>query len=92
MYALNLVDQEDLDLQRRKLRAEAALPASFPSDVPRPEAPAAAVKGFFVDCWRVVREREAFGTVLGLALFQAIVTAGGGVLLARALHEGSRAQ
>ncbi len=65
-----------------------ALPVSFPSDVPRPEAPVAAVRGFFVDCGRVVREREACGTVLGLASFQAIVTAGGGVLLARALHQG----
>jgi 1-acyl-sn-glycerol-3-phosphate acyltransferase len=62
-----------------------AQPASFPSDVPRPEPPVASVKGFFVDLVRVAREREACGTVLGLAAFQAVVTAGGGVLLARTL-------
>ena len=66
-----------------------ALPASFPSDVPRPEPPAAALRGFFVDLGRVAREREAGGMVLGLAAFQAIVTAGGGVLLARTLLAGS---
>jgi 1-acyl-sn-glycerol-3-phosphate acyltransferase len=62
-----------------------ALPASFPSDVPRPEAPLAAVRDFFVDCGRIVRQRDAFGFVLGLAAFQALVTAGGGVVMAEML-------
>jgi 1-acyl-sn-glycerol-3-phosphate acyltransferase len=66
-----------------------ALPAWFPSDVPRLEPPAAAVRGFFVDLGRVAREREACGMVLGLAAFQAIVSAGGGVLLARTFLAGS---
>jgi 1-acyl-sn-glycerol-3-phosphate acyltransferase len=66
-----------------------ALPAAFPSDVPRLEAPAAAVRGFFRDLGRGAREREACGMVLGLAAFQAIVTAGGGVLLARTLLAGN---
>jgi 1-acyl-sn-glycerol-3-phosphate acyltransferase len=70
------------------LCAVAALPVSFPADVSRPEAPLAAMRDFFVDCGRIVREREALGTVLGLAAFQAIVTAGGGVLMARTLQAG----
>jgi 1-acyl-sn-glycerol-3-phosphate acyltransferase len=64
-----------------------ALPTAFPSDVPRPERPFAAVRDFFVDCGRVLREREACGMVLGLAAFQAIVTAGGGVVMARLLPQ-----
>ena len=41
-----------------------ALPVAFPSDVSRPNLPAAAIKGFFVDCWRIVCDAEACGTVL----------------------------
>lgn len=66
----------------------AALPTSFPSDRPRPEAPLTAVKDFFVDCGRVAREPEACGTLLGLASVQAIMTAGGIALMAQSTDGG----
>jgi 1-acyl-sn-glycerol-3-phosphate acyltransferase len=69
-----------------------ALPASFPSDIRRPEPPGRAVAGFFRDCLRISREPAATGSLLGLASFQAIVTAGSGAIVAqvlgRELHEG----
>ncbi len=69
-----------------------ALPASFPSDVRRPESPARAVAGFFRDTLRIGREPAARGSLLGLACFQAIVTAGSGAIvehtLGRELHAG----
>jgi 1-acyl-sn-glycerol-3-phosphate acyltransferase len=58
-----------------------ALPASFPSDVRRPEAPVRAVAGFFRDSLRVARTPAAAGAVLGLACFQALVTAGSGAIV-----------
>ncbi len=63
----------------------AAFPAFFPSDVRRPEAPVQAVAGFFRDCRRIGREQEALGSLLGLASFQAIVTAGSGAIVQRTL-------
>jgi 1-acyl-sn-glycerol-3-phosphate acyltransferase len=69
-----------------------ALPVWFPSDVLRPEAPARAIAGFFHDGLRIGREPAAVGSLLGLACFQALVTAGSGALveqtLSRELHEG----
>jgi 1-acyl-sn-glycerol-3-phosphate acyltransferase len=69
-----------------------ALPVWFPSDVPRAEAPARAIAGFFRDGLRIGREPAAAGSLLGLACFQALVTAGSGALveqtLSRELHEG----
>jgi 1-acyl-sn-glycerol-3-phosphate acyltransferase len=69
-----------------------ALPVWFPSDVPRPEAPARAIAGFFRDSMRIGREPAAAGSLLGLACFQALVTAGSGAFveqtLSRELHEG----
>jgi 1-acyl-sn-glycerol-3-phosphate acyltransferase len=59
----------------------AALPVSFPSDVRRPEPPTRAVAGFFRDCGRVLADREARGSLLGLAAFQALVTAGAGAIV-----------
>jgi 1-acyl-sn-glycerol-3-phosphate acyltransferase len=67
----------------------AALPAAFPSDVRRPEPPAAAVAGFFRDLRRVLADGPAAGSVLGLAAFQAVVTAGSGALVARVLELNS---
>jgi 1-acyl-sn-glycerol-3-phosphate acyltransferase len=64
-----------------------ALPASFPSDVRRPEPPLTAVAGFFADLRRVFAERTASASLLGLAAFQAVVTAGSGALLAYTLSE-----
>jgi 1-acyl-sn-glycerol-3-phosphate acyltransferase len=58
-----------------------AIPASFPSDVRRPEPLGRAVSGFFRDAVRIGRERAAFGSLLGLACFQAIVTAGSGAIV-----------
>jgi 1-acyl-sn-glycerol-3-phosphate acyltransferase len=69
-----------------------ALPVAFPSDVRRPEPPLRAVAGFFRDCLRIGREAPAAVSLLGLATFQAIVTAGSGALVAQTLgsnqHEG----
>ena len=59
----------------------AAFPASFPSDVRRSEPLGRAVSGFFRDSLRIGRERAAFGSLLGLACFQAIVTAGSGAIV-----------
>jgi 1-acyl-sn-glycerol-3-phosphate acyltransferase len=61
-----------------------ALPAAFPSDVIRPQAPARAVADFFRDCGRIWHEHEARASLFGLAAFQAVVTAGSGALLALA--------
>jgi 1-acyl-sn-glycerol-3-phosphate acyltransferase len=58
-----------------------AFPAAFPSDVPRPEPPGQALVGFFRDCVRIGREPAALGSLLGLACFQAIVTAGAGAVV-----------
>jgi 1-acyl-sn-glycerol-3-phosphate acyltransferase len=62
-----------------------ALPVSFPSDVRRPEPPAQAVASFFRDCRRIFADCEARGSLLGLAAFQALVTAGTGALFTQAL-------
>ena len=58
----------------------AALPVHFPSDVRRPETARQAVLGFFRDCGRILRDREARTSVLGLACFLGLVTVGSGVL------------
>jgi hypothetical protein len=66
-----------------------ALPAAFPSDVRRPEGPLAAVRGFFRDARRVAADRSSGASLLALAGFQGLVTAGAGALLADALAPGS---
>ena len=67
----------------------AALPVAFPSDVIRPEPVATAVAGFFRDCVRIYRDRTARWSLFALAGFQAVVTAGSGVLLTLViLNEG----
>jgi 1-acyl-sn-glycerol-3-phosphate acyltransferase/MFS family permease len=65
-----------------------ALPVDFPSDVIRREPPGRALVGFFSDTRRIFRDRVARGSVLALASFQALVTAGSGALLAQALGPG----
>lgn len=70
----------------------AAVPAAFPSDVLRPEPPLRAVAGFFTDGRRVFREPEATASLLGLAAFQAVVTAGSGALVAYTLARQSADQ
>ncbi|HZV06648.1 MAG TPA: MFS transporter [Gemmataceae bacterium] len=66
-----------------------ALPAYFPSDVRRPEPPTQAVAGFFRDSLRIGREQAAWGSLLGLASFQAIITAGSGAVVLRTLDRGA---
>jgi 1-acyl-sn-glycerol-3-phosphate acyltransferase len=63
----------------------AALPAAFPSDTIRPEPRGRAIAGFFRDLGRVWKDSPAAGSVLGLAAFQAVVTAGAGALVTQAL-------
>jgi 1-acyl-sn-glycerol-3-phosphate acyltransferase len=59
-----------------------ALFVAFPSDVVRPEKPSHAITGFLDDVGRIFRDRRARFGLLGLASFQALVTAGSGVMLA----------
>jgi 1-acyl-sn-glycerol-3-phosphate acyltransferase len=65
-----------------------ALPVAFPSDVVRPEPPGRAMADFFRDCARVARRPVARWGLLGLAAFQAVVTAGSGALVAQLLASG----
>jgi 1-acyl-sn-glycerol-3-phosphate acyltransferase len=67
----------------------AALPAAFPSDVLRPEPLLRAVADFFGDVRRVAAEPAAAASLLGLASFQAVVTAGSAALVARAMQSGA---
>jgi 1-acyl-sn-glycerol-3-phosphate acyltransferase len=64
-----------------------ALPVGFVSDTVRPESPKRALFGFFTDFGRVWRDREARSSLLALASFQAIVTAGSGALLTLILRK-----
>jgi acyl-[acyl-carrier-protein]-phospholipid O-acyltransferase / long-chain-fatty-acid--[acyl-carrier-protein] ligase len=65
-----------------------AIPVSFPSDVLRPESPSQAVAGFFRDSVRIGHERAAWSSLLGLASFQAVGTAGAGAIVQRTLDRG----
>jgi 1-acyl-sn-glycerol-3-phosphate acyltransferase len=62
-----------------------ALPAAFASEVLRPESPAHAVAGFFADLGRIRRVRVACASLLGLAAFQALITAGAGAIVDQSL-------
>jgi 1-acyl-sn-glycerol-3-phosphate acyltransferase len=64
----------------------AALPCSFPSDVPRLESPLRAVAGFFRDCKRVFANREARNSLLAQSVFQGIVVAGSGASFTQVLN------
>ena len=66
-----------------------ALPAHFPSDVRRPEPPLQAVGGFFRDSRRIFADAESRGSLLALAVFQGIVTAGSGAVFTLALDNES---
>ncbi len=73
----------------------AALPAVFRSDVCRPEPIGRSLADFFRDGRRILGNRLARGTMLGLACFLAMVTAGSGVLVSEAIGqrlEGLEAQ
>lgn len=65
-----------------------ALPASFPSDVPRPEPASALVGGFVRDLRRIAGDRAAGLSLFALAGFQALVTAGAGALVTDAIKAG----
>jgi len=60
----------------------AAWPVWFAGDVRRPEPPGQALAGFFRDTLRVWQDREARGSMLGLAALLAILTAGSGAVVA----------
>ncbi len=62
-----------------------ALPADFAADVRRPEAPLAAVAGFFRDTRRVLGNPAARGSLIGLAAFMALVASGAGALVSYTL-------
>lgn len=67
------------------LAALASAPVWFTSDVRREESPLQAVRGFFGDLRRVLGIRAARGSLLGQALFLAVIWAGAGALLAQSL-------
>jgi 1-acyl-sn-glycerol-3-phosphate acyltransferase len=70
-----------------------AVPVSFPSDVYRPESPRRALTGFFHDCSRIARTREARSYLLALAGLRGLAMAAVGPLLAIYLgHVGESAQ
>jgi MFS family permease len=71
----------------------AALPASFPADVRRPEPLRAALRGFFDDARRIGRDPAALAALLGLALFRGVVAIAVGALIAATLarHAGGAA-
>jgi hypothetical protein len=60
-------------------------PAHFPSDVRRPESPLQALTGFFRDTRRIVAEPAARMTLVALAAFLALITAGSGAVVMCAL-------
>jgi 1-acyl-sn-glycerol-3-phosphate acyltransferase len=66
-----------------------SLGVRFPSDVLRPEPPMQAVAGFFRDSGRIYRKSAARVPVLGLAAFQALVTAGSWPLIKPLVEGGS---
>jgi 1-acyl-sn-glycerol-3-phosphate acyltransferase len=65
-----------------------ALPVEFASDVRRPEAPPQAIAGFFRDCGRIWREREARWCLFGLASLRGLITGMTGAILAATLATG----
>jgi 1-acyl-sn-glycerol-3-phosphate acyltransferase len=58
----------------------AAVPVNFPSDVSRPEPVGRAIRGFFQDCRRIWREKDARGSLLMLAIFWGLAITGTGVM------------
>jgi 1-acyl-sn-glycerol-3-phosphate acyltransferase/MFS family permease len=65
-----------------------ALPASFPSDVRRPEPPRQALAGFFRDALRLWRVKETRQGLLGLSFFRGVVAVTTGALIAATLSRG----
>src|SRR5262249_54032809 len=63
----------------------AALPARFASDVYRPEAPRAALRGFFRDACRLLVFGPARSSLLAVCALRGLVTAAAGALLANSL-------
>ncbi len=64
-----------------------AIPAHFPSDPRRAEMPLVALRGFFTDCRRIAADRPARYSLLALAFFQGLVTAGSGALVTQTLGD-----
>ncbi len=61
---------------------------SFASDLYRPEPPLSALAGFFRDCQRIWRVKEARGCLLGLATLRGLLTGLMGALIAANLDGG----
>lgn len=68
-----------------------ALAVRFPSDPRRPEAPVAALAGFFRDTRVLGNDRTASGSLLSLAYFLGVITAGMGAGFVPAVEIGSMA-
>jgi MFS family permease len=62
-----------------------ALPVRFASDVYRPEAPRAALRGFFRDCSRLLTFGRSRSSLLAVCVLRGAVTASAGALIADSL-------
>jgi len=61
------------------------LPVRFASDVYRPEAPWAALRGFFRDCSRLLLCRRCRSSLVAICVLRGLVTAAAGALIADGL-------
>ena len=66
-----------------------ALPVRFPSDGIRPEPLRRALRGFLRDTQRIFSEPRSSGSLLGMAVFQGVVTAGSGAIFTLALNNAA---
>ena len=66
-----------------------AVPTHFPSDACRPEPRCKRCAGFFRDTGRIFAETESRGSLLGMAVFQGIITAGSGAIFTLALDNAA---
>jgi hypothetical protein len=67
------------------------LPVRFASDVYRPEAPRAALRGFFRDGRRLLVCRRSWSSLLAVCVLRGLVTAAAGALIADGLARGRAA-
>lgn len=71
----------------------ASWPARFAADRPRPQAPGAALRGFFTDLRRIAADRGALVPLLALAALRGLAAAAVGALIAAVLdREGGGPQ
>lgn len=62
-----------------------AIPADFPSDVRRPESVGQALAGFFRDALRIAGDSESRASMVALAAFLGLITAGSGAVVMHTL-------